>query len=368
MQVEISIYDRGDITMSVAANTREQYKATMQKVQELLTQNPEWRDRYAEYIKKLSEIPKQLQAAQRQFSVPAPFQLYLSISMAMKCNSRSTYFELRFHGRSVAEIAVSNQEEKKVDLHVKNVPAILKALETAKLGTEADQLRECVKQKKMDWHSEQARQFRALYSELEKSMKSNPMLLPGQPEHDMESALLQNYAQKRSDGKELLDIQPVTIKGTSARFQMPTPLRTSSAKNGIEKIEYSRQYGGGIDILARMGRGRGTTLAVLELKDENKSSEPPEKAICQAIAYATFLRELLRSDCGQDWWQFFGFGGSVPKALELKTIIVMPNEPNTSIAFGGEELTFKDSEDKIRLEYIYRANPKNGLPQVTSIQ
>ena len=61
MQVEISIYDRGGITMSVAANTREQYKATMQKVQELLTQNPEWRNRYAEYIKKLSEIPKQLQ-------------------------------------------------------------------------------------------------------------------------------------------------------------------------------------------------------------------------------------------------------------------------------------------------------------------
>ena len=55
-------------------------------------------------------------------------------------------------------------------------------------------------------------------------------------------------------------------------------------------------------------------------------------------------------------------------AIGAVAIIVMPNEPNTSIAFGGEELTFKDSEDKIRLEYIYRANPKNGLPQITSIQ
>ena len=60
------------------------------------------------------------------------------------------------------------------------------------------------------------------------------------------------------------------------------------------------------------------------LKDENTKSEPPHKAVCQAIAYATFLRELIRSESGQKWWNFFGFGGNIPKELSLKAIIIMP--------------------------------------------
>lgn len=42
---------------------------------------------------------------------------------------------------------------------------------------------------------------------------------------------------------------------------------------------YDEYKGGGINVLARVGRGLETKLAILELKDENISSEPPEKAI-----------------------------------------------------------------------------------------
>lgn len=337
------------------------YVSTIQRVQGLLVQNPEWLDRYTGYIEKLSAIQGQLQEAQKQFYVPAPFQLYLSLSMATKCNSRSTFFELRFHGRSVAELAVSNQEKKKVKLYVKNVPAVFRALDAAQMYTQAKQLQECVERKKIDWHDKDAQQFRKLYSELEDKVKFNTSLLPGQPEHDMESLLLQNYAQKRSEGKELLYIQPVVMRGTSARFQMPTPLRASNAKSGAKEIEYAGQYGGGIDILARMGRGYNATLAIMELKDENKKPEPPEKAICQAIAYATFIHTLLRSSCGVDWWHFFGFSGDIPKKLNLKAIIVMPNEQGAATCFGGTQLLLDENGDKITLGYIYREN--NGMKQ-----
>lgn len=97
----------------------------------------------------------------------------------------------------------------------------------------------------------------------------------------MESFLLENYAKKRSDEKEIAYIQPVTMLDTSARFQMPTPIKASSVKNGIDTLAYAGKSGGGIDILARVGSGRSTTLAVMELKDENKDSEPPRKVICQ---------------------------------------------------------------------------------------
>lgn len=183
----------------------------------------------------------------------------------------------------------------------------------------------------------------------------------------MESFLLANYAKKRSDEKEISYIQPVTMLDTSARFQMPTPIKASSVKDGVDTLSYAGKSGGGIDILARVGSGRSTTLAVMELKDENKDSEPPHKVICQAIAYAAFLRELLRSESGDSWWSFFGFGGSVPKRLTLKAIVVMPlKNQNGTVSRQTEtfmqelripentQLLIPDSADQIELGYVFR--------------
>ena len=171
-----------------------------------------------------------------------------------------------------------------------------------------------------------------------------------EPEHDMECELLKNFSQKSSVGKAIPYIQPVMICDTGARFQMPTAIKASSAKDGI--IEYSNSSG--IDILARAGKGRGTKLAVLELKDSYSKSEPPEKVMHQAVAYATFIRELLRSDCGEKWWEFFGFGGNIPQKLEIKAIVVMPYDANAETNFGGMGLPIDN--DTIKLGYIYRSD------------
>ena len=344
------------------------YESTIKKVQELLSSNPEWVERYRNYINKLSpETLETYKKAQQQFSVPEPFKLYMPLSTAVnKCTSRNTVFELRFHGQSVAELYISNQNDKTVFLKIKGNSKIYDALESAKMDTAKNRLKS-YHDSKHDWHSDTAKEFRKIYKDIEATLNNDSnVILKGQPEHELESALLQNYAQKSSKEKDITYIQPVMMKGTHARFQMPTPLGASKAKDGPEQIKYSNQNGGGIDILARMGSGRSTTLAVMELKDQNIDSEPPEKAIMQAIAYAVFLRELLRSDCGQAWWTFFGFGGNVPEILNLKTIIVMPNEPNAAKDFANETLSLGKNGDKLTLGYIYLKNSKNGLPQEAS--
>lgn len=346
------------------------YQDVIAAVRKLLRDNPEWIVRYKHYIDTLAEkkAAGTFSWAQRQFSVPAPFQLYLSLSMAIhKCTAKRTAFELRFHGQSVAVLFVDNQKEKTVSLQVKKAPAVYKVLRE-KSEADAAYLSSLDPSALYDWHGEEARNFRRIYAGLERALATNGQShLLGQPEHDMESFLLANYAKKRSDEKEIAYIQPVTMLDTSARFQMPTPIKASSVKNGIDTLAYAGKSGGGIDILARVGSGRSTTLAVMELKDENKDSEPPRKVICQAIAYATFLRELLRSEAGEGWWRFFGFGGSVPKKLTLKAIVVMPlKNQNGTVSRQTEtfmqelripentQLLIPDSADQIELGYVFR--------------
>lgn len=346
------------------------YQDVIAAVRKLLRENPEWADRYGGYIATLAEkkAAGTFSRAQRQFSVPAPFQLYLSLSMAIhKCTAKRTAFELRFHGQSVATVFVDNQKEKTVSMQVKKVPAIYKVLRE-KAEADAAYLDNLDSLALYDWHGEEAKIFRRIYTDLERALATNGQShLLGQPEHDMESFLLANYAKKRSDEKEISYIQPVTMLDTSARFQMPTPIKASSVKDGIDTLSYAGKSGGGIDILARMGSGRSTTLAVMELKDENKDSEPPHKVICQAIAYAAFLRELLRSASGESWWRFFGFGGSVPKKLVLKAVVVMPLQSKGGTisrqteAFMQElcapenrRLLIPGSADQIELGYVFR--------------
>ena len=124
-------------------------------------------------------------------------------------------------------------------------------------------------------------------------------------------------------------------------------------------------HGGGIDILARTGTGgKATNLCIMELKDENNKREPPKDAMKQAIAYATFIRELLRSDAGTAWWKLLGFGGKIPDMLELYTTCVMPSRLDNDYSFGNMVLNIE--KDTIKLHYIYfteenkRVNIKPG--------
>jgi len=132
---------------------------------------------------------------------------------------------------------------------------------------------------------------------------------------------------------------------------MPTYIKASNHKK--PETGY-----GHIDILARVGRGKGTNLCIMELKDENNSKEPPGDVVKQALAYATFIRELLRSDCGKAWWRLFGFRGDLPEKLELYAACVMPISEFNDTSFGG--LALPVDGDTIKLHYLYFQEEKGN--------
>ena len=88
--------------------------------------------------------------------------------------------------------------------------------------------------------------------------------------------------------------------------------------------QYSCEKGGSIDILARVGHGRGVKPCVIELKDEYTKQEPQSHAMKQAAIYATFIAYLLRSDIADKWWNAFGFNIDIPKSLVIPVVTLMP--------------------------------------------
>ena len=176
-------------------------------------------------------------------------------------------------------------------------------------------------------------------------------------EHRIENILLKEFSKTNRNEKILLGIQPVVmlnIKGLY--YQMCTPISASK-----QPIKYSRQYGGGIDILARINR----KLSIIEVKDENKGSEPPRKVINQAIAYATFIAQLLRSDSGENWWNIFGFKNSPPKSLTLNIIAAMPFPSDNSIpTFANNKIEVIGTNIFLELHYIFFKEQDNRIVEI----
>jgi hypothetical protein len=181
----------------------------------------------------------------------------------------------------------------------------------------------------------------------------------GNQEHRIESLLLSEFEKKSSKEKTLLGIQPVEIE--NVRFPMPTPLGASNHK----ALKYSGVFGGGIDILARAGRNSGDAkLCIIELKDENRPEEPAREVIKQAVAYAAFIRELLRSNAGADWWKIFGFNGNLPKKLTLLAVCAMPSNDLDDYSFDKTEIEVDG--DIIRLQYLYFSECDNKITGINT--
>lgn len=252
----------------------------------------------------------------------------MPVSKAKECSQPTkrspkfrTLFDIRFHGQSVADFCVCKNSQNGVvkTIAPKSNVRLEEAMNIAGLATEFLSL---MRQKNFDWNGDSGVKFRLIYKKLDEKILANknagsPPLLKGQPEHDLESQLLVEFSQHTSDKKRISDIQPITMLGTKAKFQMPTPITASNVKKGVNHIKYSGSSGGGIDILARSGVSRGVKLTVIELKDTYSTSEPPSAVIQQAIAYAVFLNRLLRENpkASLAWWRFFGFGGEIPKKI-----------------------------------------------------
>ena len=269
----------------------------------------------------------------------SPLYVYLNTTSAKNAKA-SVNYDLRYMGQTVA--VLKGNKNHKHTLDTRNYE------EKNKRDFGCDKHLASA-----DWRGKEVAEFRDIFVK-RKDPRQNSNNKCNQ-EHRLQSLLLTEFSKNKN--KALRGIQPVSIGG--ARFPMPTPINASKH----QKEEYCTGLtGGGIDILARTGKGgKATHLCVMELKDENTKREPPREVMGQALAYATFIHELLRSTCGSKWWNLFGFKGEVPKRLVLYAVCVMPSTDNDDKSFGGERLDFDG--DIIELHYLYFSEDNKGLSE-----
>ena len=284
-------------------------KEVVKETLRILKDNPEWVHRYAKYANSIIANRDKYGNNSRKFQVKKPLYIYSCITKAKNDSSTSTY-DLRFAGQSVGEISVNKVGN--VSLKVTDQQAIYANSHFHFKKTEGFS---------SEWHSPIASKYRSLFM----NQPSTDETEIHSPEHRIENWMLAEFGKKtRKEGKLLCNIQPVRLGGKF--FQLATPI---SASNHGETPKYSSQNGGGIDILARVNHTtnkKDNRFAVFELKDDNKPEESQAMTLQQALAYATFLGYLLRSESGNMWWNIFGRSKNVPKNEELfiDAVTLMP--------------------------------------------
>ena len=319
------------------------YQSVIAETQKLLNENPEWRERYADYAALISKNSDSIKSSRQKFALTSALTTSLNVSNA-KTATKTLNLELRHLGQSVADISIRDDS-----ITVDTTRYDEKNLRD--FGCE-------IKLSKALWRSADADKFRSFFHNRE------PIRLLNSPkkneEHRLESLLLAEFS--KNTGKALLNIQPVKVAGV--RFPTPTPLKASDHST----VEYKNQYGGGIDILARTGKGMYAKLCAIELKDENNDAEPASYALKQAVKYTVFIRELLRSSAGETWWKLFGFNSTgnnpIPENLVLYAACAMPDKTDADISFDGIELPIDN--DMIRLHYIYFEEDGNAIKKIRS--
>ncbi len=317
--------------------------AIIREAQNLLSTNSEWVERYDGYAKNLLSNIDVIRSNRSKFNEFPPLYFYISTTNAKNAKSK-LLLDVRYRGQSVATLKTNNDSitlstKEQDDKNLRDFNCNIKLNDIA-------------------WQDTLSSKFRIFFKNRDYSRNFNDKNKKNE-EHNVENLLLSEFSKRKSNNKHLTGIQPIKICGN--RFGMPTPISASNHK----ALKYSKQYGGGIDIFARTGKGRATYLTVIEVKDENNYKEPPIVALKQGIQYAVFIRELLRSDCGNNWYKIFGFTGPIPKNLTIRAACAMPDDYSDN-SFAKQ--TFLIGNDKIECHFIYfKYDEKNITDFQTSL-
>ncbi len=292
--------------------------------------NVEWIERFEKYAVDIEANIDRLKESSKKFHIRKPFNVYLNLSQT-KDSSDVFVFSLRYMGQEVADL--------KVNLKV-NLKDSTVVIDTSNYDSHNKEFFNCpVELKNADWAKDSlAKSFRKYFLELDINSVTTHS-----KEHEYESLLLSEF--NKSLKTQFRGIKPISI--IKARFPMKTPLLAS--KTGV-KLEGRPGSGGGIDLFTRTKTNGQVRLNVMELKDEYES---PENVIKQAIKYAVFIQQLLRSKSGSRWWKLFGFCKPLPEKLIINATCIMPENLHgaNDTSFANRRLDVNG--DTIELHYIY---------------
>ena len=322
---------------------KEELELVVEQTQRVLKENTGWRTRWAGYASNIRDSKPNIEEVRKRFRERPPLRVYLNITSAQKAKS-SVNFDLRYRGQNVAKLKGCKDGKHKLSTkgYYERNQRYFRC--NIRLSDEA-------------WDGKKAGEFRKFFKDHDRKRIPNASTKKKNVEHRLESQFLTEFS--TLEHKAIRNIKPVRFCGV--RFPMPTPIIASKhAVPSYPGYGAKNDKGGGIDILARIGSGGlATRLCIMELKDENSPSEPPALVMTQAVAYATFIRELLRSDAGQDWWELFEFGGKIPESLELYAACVMPSVYKNDDSFGNMEFNISKN-DTIKLHFLYFTEKEDG--------
>lgn len=292
-----------------------------------LCENMEWIQQYKNYANILLSQKEKYMDARKLFRRSNSLYYYLTIG---KIQKGILAFDVRYLGQSVGTI---NVEKEKVYLSVSESQA---SNSKKWFGYELGVI------DKIKWKD--AKDFRKFYQEDIEGC-------PRQREHMVESALFSEFEKKSSVNKTLKHIQPIEYAGT--RIHMKTAV--SASKAGKKDVVAVSNVGGEIDCLCRRNDSAfSSRLAAIEIKDENKNSESFDKAMKQAISYAVFLRDLIRSDAGEAWKEIWQMQNQYKNQIIIDAVVAMP-QGTTKPSYAGEKIYLDcegGSQDCIELHYI----------------
>ena len=200
------------------------YRPVIDEAKELLDANLEWRERYLDYVARISENMDFIKANRQRFREWFPFKLYLNTTNA-KNAKRRVVFELRYLGQTVAELVCNSND-----------------IKLSTIGYDEKNKRDfdcTIAISRADWEGTEAAAFRSHFKKRQEPRNKTDDN-SGNEEHRIESLLMSEASEK--ENKTLLNIKPVLIAGL--RFPMPTPLSASNHS----RIKYANFHGGGIDM------------------------------------------------------------------------------------------------------------------------
>jgi hypothetical protein len=332
----------------------------------------EWIERYKGYIDSFNKNETIICDAFKKFGSTPNLGVYLSTSKVSDAKKGAVIFDLRYEGRSVAELEIGQEPTFTIKNSVSDYEGF-------------DNILSLPFEKNLKWKHTDGKLFRNFFA-------ANPKPKDGKniKERKFEVQLLKNFSIKSSENKLLWYVQPINLFG--GYFQFPTPLSASKVsiirKNNEDDssdLDYAKDRGGHIDILARQGRGDNAKLTVIELKDQCSKSEPPQQAIKQAIAYAVFMQRLLRCADADNikWWKFLGFYRDLTedeikdrlekRPIRIQAVIAMPEGDYCKTEFAGKKIKItipetKDSPaytDFIELHYMYFKHEAGTIIEIT---